>query len=56
MLLKDHSGVNDLLWWHLAPSEAGLYQRLYGFLNNFYIEDANGETRTRNPWITNPVL
>ena len=24
MLLKNHSGVNDLLWWHLAPSEAGL--------------------------------
>ena len=21
-----------------------------------YSEDANGETRTRNPWITNPVL
>ena len=24
MLLKNHCGVNDLLWWHLAPSEAGL--------------------------------
>ena len=24
MLLKNHSGVNDLFWWHLAPSEAGL--------------------------------
>ena len=21
-----------------------------------YSEDADGETRTRNPWITNPVL
>ena len=21
-----------------------------------YSEDANGETQTRNPWITNPVL
>ena len=24
MLLKNHSGINDLLWGHLTPSEAGL--------------------------------
>ena len=27
-----------------------------GFIQKFYSEDADGETRTRNPWITNPVL
>ena len=27
-----------------------------GTSREIYSEDANGETRTRNPWITNPVL
>ena len=27
-----------------------------GTNREIYSEDANGETRTRNPWITNPVL
>ena len=27
-----------------------------GTSREIYNEDANGETRTRNPWITNPVL
>ena len=26
MLLKNHCGVNDLLWWHLALSQAGLIE------------------------------
>ena len=27
-----------------------------GTSREIYSEDADGETRTRNPWITNPVL
>ena len=27
-----------------------------GTSGEIYSEDANDETRTRNPWITNPVL
>ena len=27
-----------------------------GTSREIYSEDAEGETRTRNPWITNPVL
>ena len=27
-----------------------------GTSREIYSEDANGETQTRNPWITNPVL
>ena len=27
-----------------------------GTSGEIYSEDADGETRTRNPWITNPVL
>ena len=33
-----------------------LETRTQGSSGEIYSEDANGKTRTRNPWFTNPVL
>ena len=33
-----------------------IYLFIYAESTTYLIRDSNGETRTRNPWITNPVL
>ena len=41
--------IREVQWFYWT-------QELPGTSREIYSEDANGETRTRNPWITNPVL
>ena len=57
-VLHHYMFIISQLWLTSHPRSAVvlLVTRTPGTSRDTYSEDSNGETRTRNPWVTNPVL